>query len=228
MSRYTFVPRLFLVGILCAGSPTTGTAATFDDMKEGLAQSLSDAIKRNVDSVLGNQPTSNPSPGTQPETGAGQRAQAAAPPPTAGGASVAAGSAPGPMPARGKATPEQIEAAVAKYHDNCAVHTTYLRNMHDCECLTRGAREALTARKSVVVSVEEQYQLGQTCAAPKETIYAWVYQTCDDYMQHKRTDHTQFCACTGNRFSDAFRASPNSNLRKVEALRAASMKACGL
>lgn len=226
-----------LFALACTGLPAIAAADMFSDLKQALGQSVNDAVKRNVDSALGNQPSGGAPSSAAAQHAPSQPVQIAAPPSANGSASpapqkvsttTAASTNTGPMPARGKATPEQIDAAVAKYHDNCAIHTDYLRNMHDCDCLSRGAREMLMARKSVVVSTEEQYQLGQTCAAPKETIYAWVYKTCNDYMQHQRADHAQFCGCTADRFSNSFRASPNSNLRKVEALRRDSMKACGL
>ena len=70
--------------------------------------------------------------------------------------------------------------------------------------------------------------LGETCPASKDTTYSWIYRSCDDYMQHKRSDHAAFCACTAERFSSTYLSHPNSNLRKVEALRRDSMKACGL
>ncbi|MFM0198728.1 hypothetical protein PQR53_02465 [Paraburkholderia fungorum] len=125
-------------------------------------------------------------------------------------------------------TQDQIDKGAKAYYDNCAIHTTYLRNLHDCNCLTEGYKQAATARRSTQLSTEDQYRIGQTCPAPKATTYAWVYKTCDDYMQHVRTDHAEFCGCTAERFSSTFQSQPNSNLRKVEALRAESMKACGL
>jgi hypothetical protein len=233
MSRHaTFI---ILFALACTGIPMTAAADMLGDLTQGLGQSVSNAVKRGVDSALRNQPAGNSPAAPQAETSpsSGQPVQIATPSTSSGNLSsapqmVAASTATGPLPARGKATPDQIDAAVAMYHDNCAVHTDYLRNMHDCDCLARGAREMLTARMGVVVSTEEQNQLGQTCAAPKETIYAWIYRTCNDFMRHQRTNHAQFCGCTADRFSDSFRANPNSNLRKVEALRRASMKACGL
>lgn len=62
----------------------------------------------------------------------------------------------------------------------------------------------------------------------KETIVAGVYKSYDDYMQHVCSDHAQFYGCSADRFATQFRARPDSNLRKVEALRHESMKACGL
>lgn len=129
---------------------------------------------------------------------------------------------------RSPLTQAQIDKGVKSYYENCAIHTTYLKNLHDCACLSEGYKQIAIAKRSTQLSPEEQYQIGQTCPAPKATTYAWVYQTCDDYMQHNRTDHAQFCGCSADRFSSTFQGQPNSNLRKVEALRKESMVACGL
>jgi hypothetical protein len=117
---------------------------------------------------------------------------------------------------------------VQEYHDNCTISNAYMRSLHDCECLTRGVRRALEARQSTQPSSDQQDQLRLTCPAAKQVTYAWVYKSCEDYYQHTRTDHLQFCNCTAERFSTSFGARPNSNLRMVEALRKDSMLVCGI
>ena len=125
-------------------------------------------------------------------------------------------------------SPKAIEKSIAVYSRNCTTTGMYLGYLHDCECLTQGARKVLEAKGRSQVSPEDQAQLGQTCPAAKNVTYDWVYQTCDGYMKSVRSDHGEFCACTAEHFAVAFRSHPNSNLRKVEALKAESMKACSL
>lgn len=130
--------------------------------------------------------------------------------------------------APGTLTQAEIEYLTKSDYEQCAIHTTYLKNLHDCTCRSEAYKQVLNAKRSKTLSQEELNQRGQICPAPKATTYAWVYQTCDDFMQHKRTDHAQFCGCTAERFSSTFHERPDSNLRKVEALRKNSMVACGL
>jgi hypothetical protein len=202
----------------------------FDGLFGAITKSTAEAVKNGIDRTLnkatGNSgASSNRSLAGESDGGsiglASQGAESSAP------ISITQSSRPG-GPEKTPLTQVQIDKGVKDYYENCAIHTTYLRNLHDCNCLTEGYKQAAILRRSAQISTDDQNRIGQTCPAPKATTYAWVYKSCDDYMQHNRTDHAQFCGCTAERFSTTFQNQPNSNRRKVEALRKESMTACGL
>jgi hypothetical protein len=232
--RYLRVAALFCaVVVTCthadAEDPPSGT---LDGLFQSITKNTADAVKKGIDKTLnktmGNSGASSNSSSTgNASTGSSSIGLPSQSTGSAAPMSVAQSSHPG-VPEKIPLTQDQIDKGAKGYYDNCAIHTTYLRNLHDCNCLTEGYKQIATAKRSTQLSPEEQNRIGQTCPAPKATTYAWVYKTCDDYMQHVRTDHAEFCGCTAEHFSTTFQSQPNSKLRKVEALRAESMKACGL
>lgn len=132
-----------------------------------------------------------------------------------------------PTAAGAKVAPDKLAKGVADFHTQC-MNSSQLNGLHECECLTEGYRERATRSGSTILSMKDQNALLQTCPASHEVTKAWVFQSCDAYMQHNRSDHVEFCNCTGDTFATRFRASPLSGLRQIEALRKESMLGCGL
>ncbi|HCS41835.1 MAG TPA: hypothetical protein DIW52_03265 [Pseudomonas sp.] len=132
-----------------------------------------------------------------------------------------------PTAAAVKAGQDKLAKGVADFHTQC-VNSSQLNGLHECECLTEGYRQRATRSGSTILSMKDQNELLQTCPASHEVTKAWVFQSCDAFMQHKRSDHVEFCNCTGDYFATKFRATPLFGLRQIEALRKESMQACGL
>lgn len=223
---------LIVVVLFALGAPFARAQNSQNSMRNILGtitKSATDAVQGSVDKALGNTTGGNAATktsGTQGELATPARSptpQVLAEPQVA----QASSATPGGL-GRRPATQAQIDTEVEQFHRNCTTSNAYLRSLHDCECLTRGERTALETNRSTQPTTDQKYQLGQTCPAAKKVTYDWVYKSCDDYFQHNRTDHVQFCGCTAERFSTSFGAHPNSNLRMVEALRRESMQACGL
>lgn len=157
---------------------------------------------------------------TDPTSGPGQCAC------KAGNSIAEAGST--PTATEAKAGQDKLAKGVADFHKQC-VTNSQLNGLHDCECLTEGYRQrAIRTASTTILPSKEQNELLQTCPASQQVTKAWVFQTCDDYMQHKRSDHVEFCSCTGERFATQYRASPLNNMRAINALKTEAMKACGL
>jgi len=132
-----------------------------------------------------------------------------------------------PTVAAVKAGQDKLAKGVADFHTQC-VNSSQLNGLHECECLTEGYRQRATRSGSTILSMKDQNELLQTCPASHEVTKAWVFQSCDAFMQHKRSDHVEFCNCTGDYFATKVRTTPNVTLRQTEALRKESMQACGL
>jgi len=132
-----------------------------------------------------------------------------------------------PTAAATKVGQDKLAKGVADFHSQC-LNTSQLNGLHECECLTEGYRQRATRSGSTILPMKDQNELLQTCPASHEVTKAWVFQSCDGFMQHKRSDHVEFCNCTGDNFATRFRANPLNNLRQIEALRKESMQSCGL
>lgn len=132
-----------------------------------------------------------------------------------------------PTAAAVKSGQDKLAKGVADFHTQC-VNSSQLNGLHECECLTEGYRQRATRSGSTILSMKDQNELLQTCPASHEVTKAWVFKSCDDFMQHKRSDHVEFCNCTGDHFANKVRVTPPFNLRQTEALRKESMQACGL
>ena len=66
------------------------------------------------------------------------------------------------------------------------------------------------------------------CPAARSTISDYTFVSCDDYMKDRRTDHEQFCRCSGDKTADDFIAKPDHKLSAFENIRRQSLVACGI
>lgn len=198
--------------LLLASAPLR--AGMLEDITRNVSDSVSNATRKGVDSLS----QSVSSAIDKATTPADETAPATAP---------AASAAGGPTAAATQAGQDKLAKGVTDFHKQC-VNSSQLNGLHECECLTEGYRQRATRSGSTILSMQDQNELLATCPASHEVTKAWVFQSCDAFMQHKRSDHVEFCNCTGDRFATRANANPPITLRQTEAMRKEAMQSCGL
>jgi hypothetical protein len=190
--------------LLLASAPLR--AGMLEDITRNVSDSVSNATRKGVDSLS----QSVSSAIDKATTPADETAPATA-----------------PAAAATQAGQDKLAKGVTDFHKQC-VNSSQLNGLHECECLTEGYRQRATRSGSTILSMQDQNELLATCPASHEVTKAWVFQSCDAFMQHKRSDHVGFCNCTGDRFATRANANPPITLRQTEAMRKEAMQSCGL
>lgn len=132
----------------------------------------------------------------------------------------------GPEAVPPKDIPDVLMAEMKDVESSCEKNYFY-SSFHDCKCIAvkfidaRMKSDPSTTKDRVFNSISNE-------CVDEAGVAGYIYRSCGDYMQHKRTDYVDFCKCTANKVAASFAKTPVMSLRVVESLRRQAFIDCGI